>query len=77
MGHAHLETEAKSGHRPATYPDPKAVAPHLMAEILFGILQTRPALCDAPLHVVASNSLGHEISGPFQKERGVPRGGYL
>ncbi len=66
-------TEAdKPQQRAATYADLEAVPPHLVAEILFGSLVTHPR--PAPRHAVASNSLGHELTGPFQKGRGGPGG---
>jgi hypothetical protein len=64
-------TGSHSGH-PATNADLEAVPPHLVAEILFGSLETY--LRPAPRHSGAANSLGHELTGPFQKGRGGPGG---
>ncbi len=61
-------------HRAATYADLAAVPSHLVAEIIFGKLETHPR--PAPRHAVASNALGHELTGPFQKGRGGP-GGFI
>jgi Uma2 family endonuclease len=58
--------------RKATYADLEAVPPHLVAEILFGVLETHPRPM-AP-HSVAALSLGDELVGPFQKGRGGPGG---
>mgnify|MGYP000902756082 CR=1 FL=1 len=63
---------AEPSRRPATYEDLKAVPPHLVAEIIFGSLETHPR--PAPRHAAASNSLSHELTGPFQKGRGGPGG---
>lgn len=58
--------------RNATYADLKAVPPHLVAEIVYGALVTHPR--PAPPHAIASNALGTELTGPFQKGRGGPGG---
>jgi Uma2 family endonuclease len=63
---------AQSVEKPATYADLEKVPPHLVAEILFGSLVTHPR--PSPRHAVASNSLGHELTGPFQKGRSGPGG---
>jgi Uma2 family endonuclease len=62
-------TAAKS---PATYADLQEVPPHLVAEIIFGVLHTqnRPS----PRHAASSMSLGGELTAPFQKGRGGPGG---
>jgi len=65
-------TAAKSSRRAATYADLEAVPAHLVAEIVFGNLETHPR--PAPPHAVASNALGTELTGPFQKGRGGPGG---
>jgi Uma2 family endonuclease len=67
-----MASAPKLEKRPATYADLEAVPPHLVAEIIFGALVTHPR--PAPPHSSASNSLGHEITGPFQKGRGGPGG---
>jgi Uma2 family endonuclease len=58
--------------RPATYADLEAVPEHLVAEIIDGELVTHPR--PAMRHNVAANSLGDELTGPFQKGRGGPGG---
>lgn len=63
---------AHTAEKIATYADLKAVPPHLVAEILFGHLVTHPR--PSPRHAAAANSLGHELTGPFQKRRGGPGG---
>jgi Putative restriction endonuclease len=67
-----MANAAISKRRPATYADLEAVPAHLVAEIIFGNLETHPR--PAPRHAVASNALGHELTGPFQKGRGGPGG---
>ncbi len=63
---------AQSVKQKASYADLEKVPPHLVAEILFGTLVTHPR--PASRHAIASNSLGHELTGPFQKGRGGPGG---
>ena len=58
--------------RLATYADLEAVPPHLVAEIIFGSLVTHPR--PAPRHGASANSLGYELTGPFQRGRGGPGG---
>jgi hypothetical protein len=60
--------------KPATYADLEAVAPHLVAEILFGRLVTHPR--PRFRHGSAAASLAHELIGPFQKGVDGP-GGWL
>ena len=61
--------------RPATYADIEALPPHVTGEILFGVLHTHPR--PAPRHAVASNALGEEVTGPFQKRKGGGPGGWI
>lgn len=63
---------AETAKRKATYADLEAVHPHLVAEIIYGSLVTHPR--PNPYHAVAHNSLGTELTGPFQKGRGGPGG---
>lgn len=58
--------------RPATYEDLLAVPEHLVAEILFGRLVTRPR--PAPRHAVAGSALGNVLGPPFQFGRDGPGG---
>ena len=58
--------------RPATYADLEAVPEHLIAEIIFGQLETHPR--PVPKHAMAHGSLIDELIGPFQKGRGGPGG---
>jgi Uma2 family endonuclease len=58
--------------KPATYADIEALPPHVTGEILFGILHSHPR--PAPKHAVASNALGAEVTGPYQRGRGGPGG---
>jgi Uma2 family endonuclease len=58
--------------KPATYADLEAVPPNLVAEIIDGGLFTHPR--PVPKHAFAHNSLGGELTGPFQKGTGGPGG---
>jgi Uma2 family endonuclease len=56
----------------ATYADLEAVPEHLVAEILFGSLETHPR--PTRRHGAASSVLGYELMGPYQLGRGGPGG---
>lgn len=56
----------------ATYADLEKVPPHLVAEIIHGVLETHPR--PVPRHGIAANSLSDELTSPFQKGRGGPGG---
>ncbi|MDX2289952.1 MAG: Uma2 family endonuclease [Hyphomicrobiaceae bacterium] len=58
--------------KPATYADIEALPPHVVGEILFGVLHTHPR--PAPRHARASSRLGVELGGPFDRGRGGPGG---
>lgn len=58
--------------RPAVYADIEALPPHVVGEILFGVLHTHPR--PAPRHARASSVLGVELGGPFDRGRGGPGG---
>ena len=58
--------------RRATYADLEAVPPHLVAEILDGVLYTHPR--PVARHGAASFALAHALGGPFQLGRGGPGG---
>ena len=58
--------------RPATYADIEALPPHVVGEILFGVLQTHPR--PTPRHAVATLKLSSEVDGPFDRGRGGPGG---
>lgn len=58
--------------RPATYADLEALPPHVVGEILFGVLHAHPR--PAPRHGWATNVLSYEVGGPFQFGRGGPGG---
>ncbi len=57
---------------PATYADIEALPPHVVGEILFGVLHAHPR--PAPRHGWASSVIGIEIGAPFQFGRGGPGG---
>ncbi|MEQ1955549.1 Uma2 family endonuclease [Mesorhizobium sp. CN2-181] len=63
---------AESAKKPATYADLEAVPPHLVAEIIDGVLRTHPR--PSIRHGLTATSLGDELAGPFQKGRGGPGG---
>jgi Uma2 family endonuclease len=63
---------ADSSKKPATYADIEAAPPHLVAEIIDGVLYTHPR--PSMRHGFAASSLGDELIGPFQKSRGGPGG---
>ncbi|MDX2258640.1 MAG: Uma2 family endonuclease [Hyphomicrobiaceae bacterium] len=63
---------AKPKPTPATYADIQSLPPHVVGEILFGVLHTHPR--PAPRHARASSMLGVELGGPFDRGRGGPGG---
>lgn len=65
---------AEPARRRATYADLEAVPPHLVAELINGVLETHPR--PRPRHGAAANALGSELTPPFQRGRGGP-GGWL
>lgn len=65
---------ADAAKKRATYADLEAVHPHLVAEIIDGILRTHPR--PSPRHGVAASMLGYELIGPFHKGVGG-LGGWL
>lgn len=58
--------------RPATYADIEALPPHVVGEVLFGVLHSHPR--PAPRHAAASSAIGIELGNPFQRGRGGPGG---
>jgi Uma2 family endonuclease len=58
----------------ATYADLEKVPPHLVAEIIHGVLETHPR--PVGRHGVAQGALQGEIYNPYQRGRGGP-GGWL
>ncbi len=57
---------------PATYADLEKVPPHLVAEIIDGVLETNPR--PLPRHGIAAGAISGELSAPFQRGRGGPGG---
>lgn len=57
---------------PATYADIEALPPHVVGEILFGVLHTHPR--PTPRHGMSAGELGYELTGPFGRGRGGPGG---
>lgn len=59
-------------NRTATYADLEAVPPYLVAEIVYGSLETHPR--PVPRHGAAANSLGSLATGAYQFGSGGPGG---
>jgi Uma2 family endonuclease len=62
----------KPSIRKASYDDLKALPENVVGEIIHGVLEAHPR--PAPRHGIAANSLGDELTSPFQKGRGGPGG---
>lgn len=58
--------------RRATYDDVRRAPPHLVAELVDGVLHLSPR--PAKPHTVASSALGEELGPPFKRGRGGPGG---
>lgn len=58
--------------RPATYQDVIDAPPHLVAEVIGGVLHLNPR--PASPHAVASSALGEELGPPFKRAKGGPGG---
>jgi Uma2 family endonuclease len=58
--------------KPATYADLEKVPPHLVAEIIHGVLETHPR--PHKRHGGVSSYLGYELIGPYGRGRGGPGG---
>jgi Uma2 family endonuclease len=58
--------------RPATYADLEKVPPHLVAEIIHGVLETHPR--PVGRHGVAQSHLQGELYSPYGRGRGGPGG---
>jgi Putative restriction endonuclease len=56
----------------ATYADIEALPPHVTGQIIYGALHAH--LRPAPRHGIAANRLGHEVTGPFDRNFGGPGG---
>ena len=65
---------AKPVRTPATYADLEKVPPHLVAEIIDGVLETHPR--PVGRHGLAQGVVHGEIYSPYQRGRGGP-GGWL
>jgi len=63
---------AQTVTKPASYDDLLAVPDNLVAEIIFGVLETHPR--PPPPHAFSGHSLGVELTNPFQNGRGGPGG---
>lgn len=65
---------AQPAARPATYDDLVALPPHVVGQLVFGVLHAHPR--PAPKHAQASTTLVQELGPPFRRGRGGP-GGWL
>jgi Uma2 family endonuclease len=63
---------AEPARKHATYEDVLAAPPHVVAEIMFGVLHTHPR--PAGPHAKAASVLGMDLGGPFDRGRGGPGG---
>ena len=63
-----LKTKARN----ATYADIEALPPHVVGEILYGVLHTHPR--PAPRHGVTAGELQTELTVPFGRGSGGPGG---
>lgn len=63
---------AQAAPRPATYADLERAPPHLVAEIVDGVLETHPR--PRPRHASTSLKLGGELDFPYGRGRGGPGG---
>jgi Uma2 family endonuclease len=66
---------AEPAKREATYEDLLQVPPHLVAELLFGVLHTHPR--PAPKHARTSSALGGTLFDPFDTGRNGPGGWWI
>lgn len=57
---------------PATLADLEALPPHVVGQIVFGVLHAHPR--PTPRHARATSRLGAELDGPFDRGRGGPGG---
>jgi len=62
----------KPKQRPATYADIEALPPHIVGEVLFGVLHTHPL--PAPRYARAAGRLHAELNSPFDRGRGSSGG---
>ncbi|MCV3241520.1 Uma2 family endonuclease [Mesorhizobium sp. ZC-5] len=63
---------AETVNKPVTYADLEAVPPHLVAEIIDGVLRTHPR--PSPRHSGAANAISAKLTDPFQWGGGGPGG---
>lgn len=62
----------KAKPRPATYADIEALPPHVVGEIVHGVLYSHPR--PAPRHATAATAVSTQVAGPFQFGQGGPGG---
>jgi Uma2 family endonuclease len=70
-----MNERVTTDRRPATYRDVLDAPPHVVAELVRGVLhlQPRPAF----LHARTASALGGEVYGPFDRGRGGPGGWWI
>jgi Uma2 family endonuclease len=66
---------ADPARKRATYEDLLATSPHLVAELIHGVLHAQPR--PAAAHAAATTALGEELGPPFKRGRGGPGGWIL
>jgi Uma2 family endonuclease len=66
---------ADPARRRATYADVLSAPPHVVAELIHGVLHTHPR--PASPHAAAASALGEELGPPFKRGRGGPGGWIL
>jgi len=69
--HARLEP-VSAAVRQATYEDVLAAPPHVVAEVVRGVLHQSPR--PATPHALAASAIGEELGPPFKRKRGGPGG---
>ncbi len=67
-----LSVNDDSTKRRATYEDVLAAPPHMVAEVVDGVLYQSPR--PAMPHVIAASAIGEELGPPFKRGRGGPGG---
>jgi Uma2 family endonuclease len=71
-GQCHNDLVGEEARRKATYDDVLAAPPHMVAEVVDGVLYTQPR--PAMPHAQAASVLGEELGPPFKRGKGGPGG---
>jgi Uma2 family endonuclease len=70
-----MNEHTRGQRAPATYQDVLDAPPHMVAELVEGVLHLHPR--PAFPHAIAASSLGFELGGPFHKGRDGPGGWWI